>query len=108
MNIKLKLIEEKEDELWFDIVDEDSHEKVGYLFTVGEHIAYEVEEKYRGKGIATICLKEITKRFKNPVLEITYDNLASQRVAQKAGYVLVRENPLLQFYAYPKSKKSHR
>lgn len=98
MNIKLTLTKETEGELWFDIIDQDTNSNIGYLFTIGNHIAYEIKEEFRGKGAATEALRLITKKLNRPVLEITHDNLASKRVAEKVGYVLARENRALEIY----------
>ncbi len=106
MNIKIELVEKHGDELFFDIIDTDLNIKVGFLFTVGEHIAYEVKKEFRGMGIATTALREITRRLKRPVLEITHDNIASKKVAEKVGYVLVRENKILEYYTIPSKSTS--
>ena len=47
MNIDLVEIENKNSELFFNIINKDNNDIVGILFTVENHIAYEVYEKYR-------------------------------------------------------------
>lgn len=89
MNIDLVEIENKNSELFFNIINKDNNDIVGILFTVENHIAYEVYEKYRNQGIATVALKLITERIEKPILEIKYDNIASKKVALKSGYTLV-------------------
>ena len=100
MNVDIKEIgrNDSTNELEFNIVDIDTNTTVGFLFTAGNHIAYEVWPEFRGNNIATDALKKITRRISHPVLEITHDNMASQRVATKAGYKLVRNNSIFGIY----------
>lgn len=90
MNVKLIEVEKVKDELTFDIVDSDINTVIGILFTVGNHIAYEIWPQFRGNGAATDALKLITSKIDRPVLEIKYNNIASQKVALKSGYKLIR------------------
>lgn len=96
-------------EVEYNIIDTDINEMVGYLFTVkvlGQtHIAYEVKEKYRGNNIATKALEIITNKISCPVLEITHDNMASKRVAIKAGYTLVKSGEYFEIYKFYNKKK---
>lgn len=105
MDVYLEEIEKKSNELFFKIIDRDTNQKVGILFTVGNHIAFEVYEKFQGQGAATDALKIITSRIPNPVLEITYNNVASKKVALKAGYVFQKRNPLFDIYEYSPENK---
>ena len=98
MNIDLVEIERKKSELFFNIVNKDNNDVVGILFTVENHIAYEVYEEYRNQGIATDALKQITGKIDRPILEIKYDNMASKAVALKAGYSLVRRETSYDIY----------
>lgn len=100
MNIELVEIERKKDELFFNIVDKDTDTNVGILFTVGNHVAYEVYPEFRSRGIATESLKDITSRIKSPILEITSDNLASKKVAEKVGYRLTKMEYPFEIYEY--------
>ena len=52
-----------------------NNDVVGILFTVENHIAYEVYEEYRNQGIATDALKQITGKIDRPILEIKCDNI---------------------------------
>ena len=98
MNIDLVERERKKGELFFNIVNKDNNDVVGILFTVENHIAYEVYEEYRNQGIATDALKQITERIEKPILEIKYDNIASKKVALKSGYTLVRRETSYDIY----------
>ena len=57
------------------------------------NIAYLVFGKYRGQGSATQALNQVRKAWiedgKHPVLRIATDNLASQKVAENAGFTYV-------------------
>ena len=70
----------KKGELFFNIVNKDNNDIVGILFTVENHIAYEVYEEYRNQGIATDALKQITGKIDRPILEIKYDNMALKQL----------------------------
>ena len=98
MNIDLVEIENKNSELFFNIINKDNNDIVGILFTVENHIAYEVYEKYRNQGIATVALKLITERIEKPILDIKCDNIASKKVALKSGYTLVRRETSYDIY----------
>ena len=98
MNIDLVERERKKGELFFNIVNKDNNDVVGILFTVENHIAYEVYEEYRNQGIATDALKQITERIEKTILEIKYDNIASKKVALKSGYTLVRRETSYDIY----------
>lgn len=100
MKIELVEIDRKEDELFFEIIDRDTNVNVGILFTVGSHIAYEIYPQFRKQGIATESLKYITFKINRPILEITSDNFASKRVAEKAGYKLTRMEYPFEIYEY--------
>lgn len=52
-------MERKKSELFFNIVNKDNDEIVSILFTVKNHIVYEVYEKYRNQGIVADTLKKI-------------------------------------------------
>ena len=66
------------DEKFFDIMLD--NQKIGILFTVLEHIAYEIQPEFRGNGYATMALKlatkEIAREYGKSVLEIHINNLA--------------------------------
>ncbi len=100
MNVELLEIERKQNELFFNIIDKDTNLDIGILFTVDNHVAYEIKPEFRGQGAATDALKLITSQIKNPVLEITYNNIASKRVALKSGYTLVKVQPPFEIYEY--------
>jgi predicted acetyltransferase len=104
MNIQLLEIENKNGKLFFNIVDRDTNLTVGIIFTVANHIAYEIEPEFRGYGIATEALKIVTSKIDKPTLEITYNNIASKKVALKAGYVLVKNEPLFEIYECSKGR----
>jgi predicted acetyltransferase len=108
MNVVLVEIENKQDELVFNIVDRDININIGILFTVGNHIAYEIKPEFRGQGAATAALKKITSQMKKPVLEITYNNIASKKVALKAGYSLVRIESPFEIYEYSNESEKTR
>ncbi len=61
-----------------------------------EEIMYEIYKEFRGNGYATEALKTVMKiafkHKKKPVLVIHKDNIASQRVAQKAGFYIISSN----------------
>ena len=111
MNIDIREIDSDYEslEMEFNIVDVDNNETVGYLFVARvceeTHIAYEVWEEYRGNDVATNALKMITERLSRPVLEIARDNMASKRVAMKAGYTLVKSNVYFDIYEFYDNKK---
>lgn len=115
MNIDIVEIgrNDKTQKVEFNIVDTDNNETVGYLFTAGvnanddieTHVAYEVWPEFRGNNVATDALKKITGRIAHPVLEITHDNMASKRVAIKAGYTLVRSGKYFEMYECSTKKK---
>ena len=92
------------DEKFFDIMLD--NQKIGILFTVLEHIAYEIQPKFRGNGYATEALKLATKKIANEygksILEIHINNLASAKVALKSGYVLVGKDGDYNMYHHKK------
>lgn len=100
MTVELEEVEKKQNELFFNIIDRDTNSKIGILFTVNNHVAYEIKPEYRGQGAATDALKIITLQIKNPVLEIKYNNIASKKVALKSGYTLVEEQPPFEIYKH--------
>lgn len=100
MNIQLIEIEKKKNELFFNVIDRDINTQIGILFTIDNHIAYEIYPEFRGQGAATDALKIITKKINKPVLEISIDNIASKKVALKAGYTLVKKTASFEFYGY--------
>lgn len=100
MKIELIEVQREKRELFFDIVDAITKIKIGILFTIDNHIAYEIKEEFRGKGAATEALRLITSRIKNPTLEIANNNIASKKVALKSGYVLVKQQLTLEIYKY--------
>ncbi len=55
-----------------------------------KEISYEVFKEYRNHGYATEALEEVMKiafsNGRNPILVIDYDNIASTKVAKKAGF----------------------
>ncbi len=65
-----------------------------YLYNVGGHIGYVVATNYRGKGIATLMLKEALNYSKNilnlerSLITCDDDNLASIKVIEKCGGIL--------------------
>lgn len=101
MRIELVEKEIKGEELFFEIVDMDTNTNVGILFTVGSSIAYEVYPDFRRQGIATESLKRITSKIDRPILEITSNNIASKKVANDAGYKLVKIEGTFEIYEYP-------
>lgn len=106
MNIYLEEVTNDKGELFFNIRDKDTNQKVGILFTVDNHIAYEVYEEFQGQGAATDALRIITSTLPNPVLEITFDNIASKKVALKAGYVFKQRVPGFDIYEHSDEGKS--
>ena len=78
-------------ERFFDIILD--NKKIGILFTILEHIAYEIKPEFRGHGYATEALRlatrEIVAEYGKSILEIHVNNVASKKVALKSGYVLV-------------------
>ena len=92
------------DEKFFDIMLD--NQKIGILFTVLEHIAYEIKSEFRGHGYATEALKLATKQvayeYGKSVLEIHVNNIASARVALKSGYVLVGKDGEYNMYHHKK------
>lgn len=107
MNIKLEeVMRDKENkEVFYNIINVDNGDEVGILFTIEDHIAYEVYEKYRGQGIATDALKYITSKLNKPSLEIQLNNIASKKVALKAGYTLVKTEGNFEIYHMESKKK---
>jgi predicted acetyltransferase len=65
-----------------------------FLYNIGGHIGYVVATNYRGKGIATLMLKEALIYSKNilkldrTLITCDDDNLASINVIEKCGGVL--------------------
>ena len=57
-------------------------------------------KEFRGNGAATAALREVTKKLHNPVLEIDINNMASKRVALKAGYALVEKDHKWEIYKF--------
>lgn len=92
------------DEKFFDIMLD--NQKIGILFTVLEHIAYEIQPSFRGNGYATEALKlatrEIAQEYGKSILEIHINNLASTKVAIKSGYVLVGRDGDYNMYHHQK------
>lgn len=106
MNIRLEEVtrDRENKEIFYNIINADNNEEVGILFTVENHIAYEVYPKYRGQGIATEALKYITSQLNRPILEIQLNNIPSKKVALKAGYSLVKTEGNFEIYEKPKKK----
>lgn len=100
MNIELVEVDKNKNELFFNVMDTSINTQIGILFTIDNHIAYEIYPEFRGQGAATDALKIITKKINKPVLEISVNNTASKKVALKAGYTLVRETASFEFYEY--------
>lgn len=105
MNIKLIEVNNKNEELFFNIYDEDIDKNIGILFTVSNHIAYEIEPEYRGKGAATEAVKKILERIDKPILEITFKNIPSIKVAKKVGFSLQRIEGEYGIYEYKPMKR---
>lgn len=107
MNIELHetIRDDKNHEIFYDVINSDNKDVVGVIFTINNHIAYEIEEKYRGNGIATEALKYITSKLNRPVLEIQINNVASKKVALKAGYTFVKTKGNFDIYQKYKKKK---
>ena len=107
MNIKLEEVTRDRDneEIFYNIINADNNDEVGILFTIQNHIAYEVYPKYRGQGIATDALKYITSKLNKPTLEIQLNNVASKKVALKAGYSLIKTEGNFEIYEIDKKKK---
>lgn len=100
MNVELIEVEKKQKESFFNIIDKDTNMNIGILFTVNNHIAYEIYPNFRGQGAATEALRLITSQIKNPILEITSNNIASKKVALKAGYTLVKNQCQFEIFEY--------
>jgi RimJ/RimL family protein N-acetyltransferase len=93
----LEHIVASEDSYGFAVVDADSAKLVGSVairlqrFSTG-HIGYWVAREARGRGVATIALNALCRWAVDELdlkrLELVTDpeNLASQRVAEKAGF----------------------
>lgn len=107
MNIKLIEVSNRNNEMFFNIFDSDIQEIIGILFTVGDSVAYEIKEEFRGQGAATDALKKVLDRLKNPKLEITFNNLPSIKVAKKAGFKLIRTEGSFGIYALPSKENTH-
>ncbi|MBE6154676.1 MAG: GNAT family N-acetyltransferase [Firmicutes bacterium] len=90
MNIKLIEVKSQNNELFFNIYDQDINKNIGILFTSLNHVAYEIYPEYRGQGAATEAVKKLLERIENPILEITFTNIPSIKVAKKAGFTLRR------------------
>lgn len=105
MNVELIEVERKSDEIFFNVYDKDTNSIVGILFTVGDEIAYEIKPEFRCQGAATQALMKIISKINRPVLSIMYDNIASMRVAEKAGFTLIRSDKIFQIYHYNGPKK---
>jgi len=90
MNIKLIEVSNQGNEMFFDIYDEDLKEKVGILFTMSGHIAYEIKPEFRCRGMATEALRKVLQKIDRPILEITFSNVPSIKVAKKLGFSLKR------------------
>lgn len=54
--IELMEVERKQNELFFNVVDKDTNLEIGILFTIGNHVAYEIKPEFRGQGAATEAL----------------------------------------------------
>lgn len=106
MNIQLIEIENKGNELFFNVIDKDTDILVGILFTVANHIAYEIKPEFRGNGAATAALKIITSQINRPILEISSNNFASKKVALKAGYSLVKNEQHFEIYEFLNENKT--
>lgn len=82
------------------------NKKIGILFTIFEHIAYEIYPEFRGNGYATEALKlatkEIAREYGKSILEIHINNVASSKVALKSGYVLIKTNGEFNMYRHSK------
>ncbi len=91
-------------EKFFDIIL--NNQKIGILFTVLEHIAYEIKPEFRGHGYATEALKlatkEIAEEYGKSILEIHKNNIASTKVALKSGYVLIGKDGEYNMYHHTK------
>lgn len=77
------------------LVDEDDADSIGFVQLInrsdGIDIGYTVTEEYQGKGYATQALRlgtEIAKKMDHRIyVQIRDDNIASQCVAKKCGFV---------------------
>lgn len=107
MNIKLIEVSNRNNEMFFNIFDSDIQEIIGILFTVGDSVAYEIKEEFRGQGAATDALKKVLEKIKNPKLEITFNNIPSIKVAKKAGFKLIRTEGSFGIYALPSKENTH-
>ena len=105
MNVELIEKSRNNNELFFSIFDKDTKNNVGILFTVEDHVAYEVFEEYRNQGAATQALREITTRMNRPVLDIRKDNIYSIKTAKKVVYKLYQTGGTFEIYAYDNSSK---
>ena len=101
MNIHLVEVSNQNGEMFFNIFDSDIDENIGILFTVGDNVAYEIKEEFRGKGAATEALKKSLEKIKKPKLEITFYNIPSMKVAKKAGFKLIRTEGDFCIYIHP-------
>ena len=90
MEIELILVYNKENEEFYKIIDSKTKKQVGIIFSVLNHIAYEIYPEYRRNGLATKALKKLIRKIEHPLLEITFSNIASIKVAKKSGFVLKR------------------
>lgn len=105
MNVELVEEDRKDNELFFSIFDKDTGNIVGILFTVGDHVAYEVFEMYRNQGAATQALRSITSKMNRPLLDIRKDNIYSIRTAKRVGYKLIETGGPFELYAYDNERK---
>lgn len=87
------------------IIDKDNNRELGCIFTLENHIAYEIFPEYRCQGIATEALKYITSKINRPVLEIQVNNIPSKKVALKAGYTFIKNEGNFDIYHYEQKKK---
>ena len=90
MEVVLKEVYNKPGEMFYYIIKPENSEILGLIFSIGNSVAYEVMEQYRGHGIATQALIAFSKKLKKPRLEIKFDNFSSKKVAQNSGYILVK------------------
>ncbi len=105
MNIELVEEERNGNELFFSIFDKDTGNIVGILFTVENHVAYEVYEQYRNQGAATQVLRAITSKMNRPLLDIRKDNIYSIKTAKRVGYKLIESGGPFDIYTYENTSR---
>ncbi|WP_137169149.1 GNAT family N-acetyltransferase [Marinomonas sp. FW-1] len=65
-------------------------------------VSWTVAPEARGKGIAHQMLSKLVHSFNEPlVAQVKPDNIASMKVAERAGFVLDKQENGVLFYIYP-------